>query len=72
MPVFWFVTSEFIVNTGQMLFKSFAHFLIDLFNDNLIVLWVFHHGLGIAGHIVIIYGTWLIFRSRRMTTEKST
>jgi hypothetical protein len=71
LPVFWFVTSEFIVNTGQMLFKSFAHFLIDLFNDNLIVLWVLHHGLGVAGHLVIIYGTWLIFRSQRMTTEKS-
>jgi O-antigen/teichoic acid export membrane protein len=71
LPVFWFVTSEFIVNTGQMLFKSFAHFLIDLFNDNLIVLWVFHHGLGIAGHLVIIYGTWLIFRRPRVTTEKS-
>jgi hypothetical protein len=72
LPVFWFVTSEFIVNIGQMLLKSFAHFLINLFNDNLIVLWVFHHGLGVAGHLVIIFGTWLLFRNHRITTDKST
>jgi hypothetical protein len=61
LPVFWFVTSEFLVNTGQMLMKSFAHFLINIFNDNLIVLWVFHHGLGIAGNLLVIYGSWLFF-----------
>jgi hypothetical protein len=62
MPVFWFVTAEFVVNTGQMLMKSFAHFLIDIFNDNLIILWVFHHGLGIAGNLIFIYGACLVFK----------
>jgi hypothetical protein len=60
MPVFWFITAEFIIGTGQMLMKSFAHFLINIFHDNLIVLWVFHHGLGIAGNLLIIYGAWLV------------
>ena len=63
LPSFWIVTAEFIVTTGQMLMESFAHFLINIFNDNLIVLWVFHHGLGIGGNLILIYATWLIFKS---------
>jgi hypothetical protein len=65
LPLFWFITAEFLTNAGQMLFKSFAHFLINIFNDNLIVLWVFHHALGIAGQFVIIYGVWIVFAKHR-------
>jgi hypothetical protein len=59
LPVFWIVTAEFMVNTGQLIFKSFAHFLINIFNDNLIVLWVFHHGLGVVGNVFVIYAALL-------------
>jgi hypothetical protein len=55
LPIFWIVTSEFMVNTGQLILKSFAHFLINIFNDNLIVLWVYHHGLGVIGNLFVIY-----------------
>lgn len=65
LPLFWFITAEFITNTGQMLMKSFAHFLINIFNDNLIMLWIFHHGLGIAGNLFITYGAWLVFSRPR-------
>jgi hypothetical protein len=71
VPLFWFITAEFMTNAGQMLFKSFAHFLINIFNDNLIVLWVFHHGLGIAGQLVVIYGVWLVFVKYRGTTTSA-
>lgn len=62
LPLFWFITAEFMTNTGQMLMKSFAHFLINIFNDNLIILWVLHHGLGILGNLFIIFGAWIVFR----------
>lgn len=58
LPLFWIITAEFMVNTGQMIFKSFAHFLINIFHDNLIVLWVFHHGLAGVGNLFILYGVW--------------
>lgn len=70
MPLFWFITAEFMTNTGQMLMKSFAHFLINIFNDNLIILWIFHHGLGILGNLFITYGAWLVFRRKRSTVSR--
>lgn len=62
LPLFWFITAEFMTNTGQMLINSFAHFLINIFNDNLIILWILHHSLGIAGNLIITAGAWIVFK----------
>lgn len=62
-PIFLVVSAEFVVHTGQLLMKSFAHFLINIFDDNLIFLWVLHHGLGIAGYLVIVYAAFLLVRA---------
>ncbi len=64
-PSFWLVTAEFIVISGQVLMESFTHLLINIFNDNLIILWVFHHGLGHVGQIIALYAVWLIYKNSK-------
>ncbi len=62
MPAFWLVTAFFIQCSGQVIIISFTFYLINVHQDNLVLLWVFHHGLSITTEVINLYGAALHFR----------
>ncbi len=62
MPVFWLITAFFVQCSGQTMMISFTSYLINVHNDNLILLWVFHHGLSLVTQTVNLYGAFLHFK----------
>ncbi|HLT75014.1 MAG TPA: hypothetical protein VKZ68_08000 [Ohtaekwangia sp.] len=62
IPVFWLITGLFIQCSGQLMMISFTSYLMNVRHDNLMLLWVFHHGLSLATEAVNMYGAFLHFR----------
>jgi hypothetical protein len=60
--LFWVVSGFFLTNSAKLVLFSFAAYMVKIFNDNLIVLWVFHNVLSIIGNLIIGWGVWLQFK----------
>jgi hypothetical protein len=67
-PVFWMVCALLFTASTKMILFSFAHFLIDVYKDNLIILAQINLCINILFVALVTYGAYLQLRILRTGT----
>lgn len=65
-PVFWMVCAMLFTASTKMILFSFAHFLIDVYKDNLIILAQINLCINIIFSILVAYGAYLQLKLLRI------
>jgi hypothetical protein len=65
-PVFWMVCAMLFTASTKMILFSFAHFLIDVYNDNLIILAQINLSINIIFVLLVTYGAYLQLKVLRV------
>lgn len=57
--IFWVICGLLFISSTKLILFSFAHFLIEVYKDNLLLFAFINLGQNIIFHFVISYGAWI-------------
>src|SRR5690606_15151869 len=62
LPLFWIISAYFVTNAGKLVVYTFKEYLITIFNDNLIILYILHSILSLIWTFLLAWGAWLQYK----------